>query len=89
MNQKNSGNKLFKGRYLIAFYGVDDETPVCVFNNLREVMEYRHEEINQRNYTFLKIHLYKALKRESHSTRMLDGTPMRVYLIDDLEDEEY
>jgi hypothetical protein len=28
------------------------------------------------------------LKRENHSTRMLDGTPMRVYLID-MEDEEY
>ena len=86
---KNNDNNLFKGRYLIAFYGVDDETPICVFNNIREIMNYRGEEVNQRNYTFLKIHLYKALKRENHSTRMLDGSPMRVYLIDDLEDEEY
>jgi hypothetical protein len=51
-------------------------------------MQYRNEEITQKNYSFLKIHLYKALKRENHSTRMLDGTPMRVYLID-MEDEEY
>lgn len=86
MNQLNS-DKLFKGKYLIAFYGADDETPIVVFNNIKEIMEYRGEEINQRNYTFLKVHLYKALKRESHSTRMLDGTPMRVYLID-MEDEE-
>ena len=88
MNKQQNSDKLFKGRYLIAFYGYDDETPIVVFNNIKEIMEYRKEEVSQRNYTFLKVHLYKALKRENHVTRMLDGSPMRVYLID-MEDEEY
>lgn len=86
--QKNlSDSQLFKGRYIITFYDLDDNI-VAVFNNIKEIAKYRGEEITQESYTQLKCYLYRALKRENHITRMLDGNLMQVYLIDALDDEE-
>ena len=91
MNKQNSNSvnsNLFKGKYLIAFYKEDDETIVAVFDNLKEIIAYRGEEVTYESYATLKCHLYKALKRENHYTRMLDGSPMHVYLEDPQFDED-
>lgn len=88
-NQKNkTTDKLFKGRYCIAFYDDQGEELVHVFNNLKEIILFRGEPITPKNYNFMKIGLYKALKREHHTTRMLGGKLMQVYLIDINEDED-
>lgn len=81
-------DKLFKGRYCIAFYDVKTEDLLHVFNNLKEIIKYNGEEITPKAYNFMKIGLYKALKREHHTTRMLGGVLMQVYLIDINEDED-
>lgn len=88
-NQKNQiSDKLFKGRYCIAFYDEQGEELLHVFNNLKEIIVFRGEDITPKAYNFMKIGLYKALKREHHTTRMLCGKLMQVYLIDINEDED-
>ncbi len=88
-NQKNQiTDKPFKGRYCIAFYDEHGEELVHVFNNLKEIIIFRGEPITPKAYNFMKIGLYKALKREHHTTRMLGGKLMQVYLIDINEDED-
>ena len=78
--------KYYKGRYNIAFYSKNDEL-LYVFNNLREICQFNNLECNRQNLQYLKLLLYKALKRESHSTKIL-GKKMKVFIIDITEDEE-
>ena len=80
--------KYYKGRYLINFYDEDDEWEVRSFNNIKEICAYKKLEINLKNYTLIKVELYRALKRPTHKTRRLDGTLMHVHLIDLIDDED-
>lgn len=72
----------YKGRYFIVFYENDDETYVNSFNNVREILQYRNMPITRINVNMMNVELYRALKREDHTTQMLTGKTMRVYLVD-------
>lgn len=80
--------KYFKGRYCIVFYDSQDEWCEAIFNNIKEICHYKKLGFNSKNYNLVKVELYRALKREDHSTRMLNGKLMHVYLIDTIDEEE-
>ena len=79
----------YKNKYFITFYDEADEDFIASFDNLRQICQYRGKEPTSSNLTLIAVELYRALRREDHSTRMLDGTLMHVYLIDieDIEEE--
>lgn len=85
-------NNYYKRRYMIAFYKEtkekDDERLVEIFDNSQQICKYRKLPLTQNNLLKIKVELYNALKRTPPVTRMLDGTSMKVYLIDMLEELE-
>jgi len=90
-NKKNTldGGNYYKGRYAIAFYAADDETFVDIFDNVVEICEYKKKKnITFNDINLIRVDIRRALDREDHSTRMLNGELMHVYLIDMLEDDE-
>ena len=78
----------FKGKYMIVFYDENDEDLIISFNNIKEICKHRKLEVCQKNLTLISVELYRALRREDHITRFLDGRLMHVYLIDTREIEE-
>ena len=80
--------KLFKGRYCIAFYDETDESCIAVFDNIWGICKYKKLATTPKNYNLLKVELYRASKREDASTRMLTGQLMHVYFIDIISEEE-
>lgn len=81
----------YKKKYAIAFYKdtrdeIDERFVEC-FNNVNEICKYKGLRINEKNLAPLKVELCRALKRFPPTTRMLDGSTMKVYLIDILEDD--
>jgi len=77
---------LYKGRYSLAFYNMNDEI-VKVFDNIREIVAYLEKPCTRANTQYIKLLLYRALKRESHITYLL-GSKMRVYMIDLNEEDD-
>ena len=82
MNLTEDGVKYFKGKYLIAFYNKEDTCLLHMFDNIKEICRYKNLEDSLKSYNLIKVELYRALKREDHFTRMLNGSLMRVYTID-------
>jgi len=81
--QKQKDNKLFKGKYWITFYDWDDETFLIGFDNLEQICLYKGLEVNAKNMNKINMGLYRALRRKTHRTRLLnDDHDMHVYLID-------
>jgi len=84
-------NKLYKGHYFICFYDADDEFLVAIFDNTYEILAYRNLEVTPKNIALIRVEVCNALKRDPPTTKMLDGTPMHVHLIDllDKSDDEF
>lgn len=79
----------YKGQYFIVFYDRSGEWFLHMFNNVKDILRYQHKEITRANILNLDRLLLRALNKENHSTKMLDGTMMKVYIvdIDDTEEE--
>lgn len=85
--KSSNDNPLYKGRYHIVFYDKDDETYITGFNTILEICRYKKEKVTSTKIHQLNVELYRALKREGHTTKMLNGQLMHVYLIDMTEDD--
>ena len=79
---RQSAKSLYKGRYFLAFYDKSDEELLYIFNNIEEILKYKKEEINYYNKNITGVKLCRALKNQGNFTRMIDGSLMRVYIID-------
>lgn len=77
----------YKGQYLIVFYDRTGEWLLHMFNNVRDLLAFQGREMTRHNILNADKLLMRALNKENHSTRMLDGTFMKVYVID--IDDEY
>lgn len=88
MSKKESKPRYFKGRYMISFYDASDDVLIAMFDNIKEICTYKNKEFNEKNYTLIKVELYRALKRSDHCTWMLNGRLMHVYLIDVIKDDD-
>ena len=83
--------KYYKRRYLISFYRElpnGDEEFVESFDNVNDICKYKKLKITENNLSLIKTDLYRVLKKDPPITRMLDGTEMRVYLVDMLRDDD-
>lgn len=78
----------YKGHCIIAFYDKTGENYLYCFNNVREILKFRGMPITRTNVNMINVILYRALKREGHTTNMLTGKPMSVWIIDDDDDDE-
>lgn len=74
--------KFYKSKYCIVYYTYDEEQFVASFDNVFEICKYKKLAITDNNLQKTKVELYRALKRETHHTTMLNGKSMKVYLID-------
>ena len=77
----------YKGKYFIVFYDDDDETFRYMFNNVREILKFKNKKFSTENARLVNVELYRALKSETHFTRLLNGELMRVYIVN-MEDED-
>ena len=87
MCQQPNSQRLYKRKYHIVFYDINDEDYIIGFDNVSDMCIYKGWEVNKTNLEFLRSELCHALKREGNTTRMLTGKSMRVYLIDVSDDE--
>lgn len=87
-NKMSIANPFFKGRYFIVFYAEDNDTFVEYFDNIKEICKYKQLELTPQNLNLVQVELYRALRRDDHSTKMLNGRKMYVYLIDVEDDDD-
>lgn len=78
----------YRGRYLIVFYDKTDELLLHMFNNVKEILQFQNKKITRKNINLINVELYRALKREGNFCKFLDGSTMRVYIVDMIDDYE-
>lgn len=74
--------QLYKGHYFIVFYDASDRYLKYMFDNVRDILKYMKKEVNRINVNLINVELYRALKRDTHLTRLLNGELLKVYIID-------
>lgn len=82
-----SDDKLYKGKFIIAFYEHDDETLFNVFSNTREVTQACGLEVTRNNILWISHKLVRAFRKKSHNIDIF-GRLMKAYLIDVVSDDE-
>lgn len=91
MDDAIESTRYYKQKYIITFYKETedgDEEFVASFDNIMQLCKYKKLPINDKNLFLIKQELYRAFKKFPAYSRMIDGTPMRVYLIDMFKDDE-
>lgn len=84
----NNQDKLYKDKYNIVFYDMDDETFLASFNNIEELCKFRGIEPTNKNKSEIASKIYHCVKKDSHVTKLYYGTKnCLLYLIAD--DDEY
>ena len=80
--------KLYKGKYVLAFYEKDDDTLAFMVDNLRDVCKRLKWEVNRKNMNYIQVDIYRSLRRPTHQTNLFKGKCYKVYIIDVSEDSE-
>ena len=86
--KRRGPRSLYKGRYIIAFYDKFDSDFLYFFNNVREILQFQGKEITRKAINLLNVEIYRGLKSPSHLINFLTGEWMKIYIIDESEDEE-
>lgn len=74
--------KYYKGKYTIAFYSYDTDELLYMFDNIKDIIEFQGRDTDTQTIVLTSVNLYRSLKRPDNKCRFLDGSKMRVYLID-------
>lgn len=74
--------KLYKGHYFIVFYDQQDEYLRYMFDNVRDILKFMGKALTRENVLKINNYIVRALKRDTHLTRFLNGEPLRLYIID-------
>lgn len=82
------GKTHYKGQYFIVFYDEADEELLHMFDNVRDILLYQGKPLSRANINLVNVELYRALKRKDHLSRFLNGELMRVYIIENDEENE-
>lgn len=79
-----STNQLYKGKYVITFYDIDGDEFRYMFNNVREILEFKKIPITKYNMKKMYITLYNILRKgiDNNICTFLTGEKLRIYLID-------
>ena len=78
----------YKGHCIIAFYDKTGEHYLHCFDNVRDILKFRKMPITRTNVNMMNVELYRALKRKGHTTNMLTGKQMSVWIIDEDDNED-
>lgn len=78
----------YKGRFLIAFYDKTGEHFINIFDNVRQLLQYKNIEITRKNVMIYSKCIYYAIAHNNHNTRLLNGKSMTVWLVDEKEDSD-
>lgn len=84
---KRKQHKYYKKHYMIVFYDKDDETLLCEFDNVPEILEYKGLECTPKNIRTMHLNILRALTWRNHRTHCLTGKLTYVYLVDIIEEE--
>lgn len=79
--------KRYKNKYFIVFYDKTDEHLLYLFDNVREIVIFQKKEPTRTNINLVNVELYRALKSKEHFTRFLNGEVLRVYIIENEEND--
>ena len=82
-----SNYNFYKGKYIIAFYDKNDNQILYVFDNVREILKFIGDDLNEKNLRRINVLLYRALKSDEHFVTFLTGEVMRVYIINKEEED--
>jgi len=88
MKQQETKAKYYKSKYYIVFYDSTGEDFIDIFDNVREICNYRGLAVTQYNIKLLTEQLIYALKKDDHSTKMLDGKTVNQVFLVDIEEEK-
>ena len=79
-----STNQLYKGRYVITFYDKTGDEFMYMFNNVKEILEFKKIPVTKNNMHKMYITLYNILRKgtENNICTFLTGEKLRIYLID-------
>ena len=80
--------KLYKDKYILAFYEKDDDTLKYIFNNIKEVCEKLNLEVNKRNMNKIQVDIYRSIRRPNHQTNFFRGQCLKVYIVDITDEDE-
>lgn len=79
--------RLYKEKFFIVFYDRTDTNLLYMFNNVREILKFQGKEPTRRNVNLINVELYRALRSETHLIRFLTGEMMKVFIIEEGEEE--
>ena len=82
--------KLYKGKFIIAFYEKDDETLFNVFSNTREITIAAGLEPTRENVIWISHKLVRAFRKKTHYIDIF-GRLMKAYdipYVDDIKDDD-
>ena len=79
---KTGSHNFYKGKYFLIFYDFNDETPIYIFDNVRDILRHQNKPLTRDNINRVNVELYRALKSRSHFIRFIDKRLLRVYMID-------
>lgn len=83
---RRGSHALYKGRYFIVFYDKTDSELLYMFDNVRDILKFMNMDITRTNVNYINVQLYRALKSDTHFTRFLTGEVLRVYIINEEEE---
>ena len=60
---------LYKEKYFIVFYSLDDEELLYMFDNVREICKFQGKELTRTNINLINVEIYRGLKRKTRVVR--------------------
>ena len=81
-------HRLYKGSFFIVFYDKTDTNLLYMFDNVREILKFQKKELTRQNINLTNVELYRALRSDTHFTRFLTGEVLRVYIINENEEND-
>lgn len=79
--------RLYKEKFFIVFYDKTDTNLLYMFNNVRDILKFQGKEATRRNVNLINVELYRALRSKTHFIRFLTGEMMKVFIIEEGEEE--
>ena len=73
---------LYKSKYFIAFYSLDEEELLYTFDNVREICQFQGKKPTRANINLINVEIYRGLKRKNRLVKFLTGKPMKIYIYD-------
>ena len=79
--------RCYKGRYMIMFYDVDDDTLVYCFENTSQILHFLGVENCIENRRKISILIWKAIRRIDHKCFFMNNKELIIHL-EDIRDED-